>query len=201
MIEEQKITIKPLIAPEAFNQSSSQDILPILPLKNLVVLPSSIIPIIVGRKSSVLAVEHALKNNNKTIFVTAQKHADTEQPSTDDLYAYGTKSTILQMMKMPNNSLKILVEGVIRSKMIETYQTESFSSALILDCPTTKISDVEIEAAWRNLKSIYLIYGKLNSKIPTDLISVAETLEDKETITDTIAVHANISFQDRQRIL
>ncbi|OGB85851.1 endopeptidase La [candidate division TM6 bacterium RIFCSPHIGHO2_12_FULL_38_8] len=189
------------MAPEAFNQSSSQDILPILPLKNLVVLPSSIIPIIVGRKSSVLAVEDALKNHNKTIFVTAQKHAETEQPFPEDLYAFGTRATIVQMMKMPNNSLKILVEGVVRSKIIETYETESFSSALIYDCPTIKISEVEIEAAWRNLKSIYLLYGKLNSKVPTDLVNVAQTAEDKEIITDTIAMHSNISFQDRQRIL
>lgn len=201
MIEEQKTISRSVIAPEALQQPSSGNILPILPLKNLVVLPSSIIPIIVGRKSSVLAVEEALKNHNKTIFVTAQKHAETEQPLSEDLYTHGTRSTILQMMKMPNNSLKILVEGVIRSKMIETYQTESFNSALILDCPTTKISDVEIEAAWRNLKSIYILYGKLNSKIPVDLVSVAHTIEDKEVITDTIAVHANISFQDRQRIL
>ena len=121
MIEEQVITSKTVVAPEALQQPSSENILPILPLKNLVVLPSSIIPIIVGRKSSVLAVEHALKHHNKTIFVTAQKHAETEHPSPDDLYTFGTRSTILQMMKMPNNSLKILVEGVVRSKIIETY--------------------------------------------------------------------------------
>ncbi len=201
MIEEQVVTSKIVIAPEALAQPSSENILPVLPLKNLVVLPSSIIPIIVGRKSSVLAVEHALKNHNKTIFVTAQKHAETEQPSPDDLHTFGTRSTIVQMMKMPNNSLKILVEGVARSKMIEAYETETFNTALIQDCPTTKTSDVEIEAAWRNLKSIYTLYGKLNSKIPVDLVSVAETIEDKEIITDTIAVHANISFHDRQRIL
>jgi len=201
MIEEQTITSKTVIAPEALQQPSSENILPILPLKNLVVLPSSIIPIIVGRKSSVLAVEHALKHHNKMIFITAQKHAETEHPAPQDLYDFGTKSTILQMMKMPNNSLKILVEGVSRSKMIETYETESFCSALIHDCPTTKISDVEVEAAWRNLKSIYLTYGKLNSKIPTDLLNGVQTIEDKEAAADTIAVHANISFQDRQRVL
>lgn len=201
MIEEQIITPKNVVALEALHQPSNEDILPILPLKNLVVLPSSIIPIIVGRKSSVLAVENALKNHNKTIFVTAQKHAETEQPYPEDLYTFGTRSTILQMMKMPNNSLKILVEGVVRSKIIETYETESFNCARIHDCLTTKTSEVEMEAAWRNLKASYIIYGKLNSKIPTDLISIAETSEDKETIVDTIAVHANISFQERQRIL
>ncbi len=201
MIEEQVFTSKTVVAPEALQQPSSENILPILPLKNLVVLPSSIIPIIVGRKSSVVAVEQALKNHNKTIFATAQKHAETEHPLPNDLHTFGTRCTILQMMKMPNNSLKILVEGVVRSKMVEAYEMQDFSSALIQDCPTTKTSDIEIEAAWRNLKNIYTLYGKLNSKIPVDLVSVAETTEDKEVITDTIAVHANISFYDRQRIL
>ena len=201
MIEEQTIASKPVIAPEILHQPTSDNILPILPLKNIVVLPTSIIPIIVGRKSSVKAVEHALKHNNKTIFITAQKNPETEQPTKDEMYTYGTKSTILQMMKMPNNSLKILVEGVIRTKMIDTYETESFTSAFVQDCYTSSTSDVHVEAAWRNLKNVYHAYGKLNPKIPADLVSTASTIDDKEAITDTIAVHANISFFDRQKIL
>ena len=201
MIEEKTITPKQVIAPEILHQPTSDNILPILPLKNIVVLPTSIIPIIVGRKSSVRAVEHALKHNNKTIFVTAQKNPETEQPTKDDMYAYGTKSTIVQVMKMPNNSLKILVEGIVRTKMIETFETESFTSALVQDCYTSSASDVHVEAAWRNLKTIYLAYCKLNPKTPTDLVSSAITIQDKEAITDTIAVHANITFLDRQEIL
>lgn len=201
MIEEQIIATKPVIAPEILHQPTSDNILPILPLKNIVVLPTSIIPIIVGRKSSVRAVEHALKHNNKTIFITAQKNPETENPTQDEMYTYGTKSTILQMMKMPNNSLKILVEGIVRTKMIETFETESFTSALLQDCYTSSASDVRIEAAWRNLKSTYQTYCKLNPKIPADLVAAALTIDDKEAITDTIAVHANISFFDRQQIL
>ena len=202
MIAEQVQThSKPFVAPEILQQPTSENILPILPLKNIVVLPSSIIPIIVGRKSSVLAVEQALKMHNKTIFITAQKRPETENPSQDELYACGTKSTILQMMKMPNNSLKILVEGITRATIVETYQTETFTSALIEDCSTQINSKVDIEAAWRNLKATYQAYTKLNAKVPTDLIGLAESVEDQETITDTIAVHVNISFYDRQRIL
>ncbi|MBP9765001.1 endopeptidase La [Candidatus Babeliales bacterium] len=202
MIEEHKMTSsKPFVAPEVLQQPTSDNILPILPLKNIVVLPSSIIPIIVGRKSSVLAVENALKNHNKTIFITAQKRPETENPSQSELFEFGTKSTILQMMKMPNNSLKILVEGNSRAMMIETYQTEDFTSALITECPTEYSSKIDLEATWRNLKTSYLAYTKLNTKVPTDLIGLTETSQDLDTITDTIAVHANISFLDRQRIL
>lgn len=201
MIEETTINSKPMISPEKLHEAVSDNILPILPLKNLVVLPSSIIPIIVGRKSSVLAVEYAIKHHQKTIFITAQKRAETENPSADELYTIGTKSTILQVMKMPNNSLKILVEGVVRCNIVETYQIDTFTSALIEENTTIKTSTVAIEAAWRSLKSTYQAYGKLNPKIPTDLITTAENIEDKEAITDTIAVHVNISFQDRQKIL
>ncbi|MCX5924155.1 MAG: endopeptidase La [Candidatus Dependentiae bacterium] len=199
---EHSLNIGPVTAPEVLHQPTSSDnILPILPLKNIVVLPTSIIPIIVGRKSSVKAVEHALKHHNKTIFITAQKNPETENPTKDEIYTYGTKSTILQVMKMPNNSLKILVEGIIRTKIIDTYETESFTSAFLQDCHPASISDVNIEAAWRNLKTVYLAYGKLNQKIPADLVSTAQSIHDKEAITDTIAVHANITFDDRQRIL
>lgn len=202
MIEEQKISdLKPISAPEVLQQPTSENILPVLPLKNIVVLPSSIIPIIVGRKSSVKAVEHAMKMHGKTIFVTAQKRPETENPSEQDLYAYGTKATIIQMMKMPNNSLKVLVEGVSRAKIVETYQSELFTTALVEEQKTTFGSNIDLLAAWRNLKFIYQEYTKLNSKLPTDLIGLAETIEEQETITDTIAVHANISFQDRQKIL
>jgi len=202
MIEEQKLNdLKPISAPEILQQPTSENILPVLPLKSIVVLPSSIIPIIVGRKSSVKAVEHAIKMHAKTIFVTAQKRAETENPSEQDLYAYGTKATIIQMMKMPNNSLKILVEGVSRAKIVETYQSELFTTALIEEQKTSLGSKVDLLAAWRNLKYIYQEYAKLNTKLPTDLIGLAETPDDQETITDTIAVHANISFEDRQKIL
>jgi len=202
MIEEHKISNnKSIVAAEVLQESSSENILPILPLKNMVVLPSSIIPIIVGRKSSVKAVENALKVHGKTIFITAQKNPETENPTKHELFTCGTKATIIQMMKMPNNSLKILVEGVSRAYMIEMYESEQFSTALIAEEKTIISSNIDIEAAWRNLKQIYQEYTKLNTKAPTDLIGLAESIEDKETIADAIAVHVNITFHDRQRIL
>ena len=201
MVEEQTSMSKSIVAPEVLHQPTSENILPILPLKNIVVLPTSIIPIIVGRQTSVKAVEHALKHNNKTIFITAQKNPETEQPAKDDIFVFGTKSTILQVMKMPNNSLKILVEGIARTKIIEIYETETFTSALVQPCQTIQSSDIQIEAAWRHLRNTYHAYSKLNPKIPSDLMVTAQSATEKEAITDTIAVHANISFLDRQRIL
>jgi ATP-dependent Lon protease len=177
--------------------------LPILPLKNIVTLPTSIVPVIVGRKSSILAVEHAVKYNNKTIFVTAQKHPDTEDPTLNDLFSYGTVSTILQIIKMPNGSLKILVEGLQRAQVTSLDEENSDFLLAHLDyIPTIHTSsDAELEAAWRQLDLIYQSYTKFNTKIPTDMTAMARSFKDKDSITDTIAVHANLSFDDRQRIL
>lgn len=204
MIDEQRTHLEPAaIAPDALTGCLGllDKALPILPLKNIVVLPTSIVPIIVGRKSSIEAVEYALKHNNKTIFVTAQKDPDIEHPVPSDIFEYGTKATILQMMKLPNNSLKILVEGISRTKMIDTFKTKSFTCAVIEDIPAKNTTPIETEANWRYLKQTYIAYTKLNTKIPADLTETAFTVSEQETIIDTIAIHINLSFLDRQKIL
>lgn len=201
MLEEKSI-INDLIEAETAKENTNREILPVLPLKNLVALPSSIVPVIVGRKSSIKAVEFALKHNNKTIFVTAQKNPDTENPTLDDVFAHGTFSTILQMIKMPNGSLKILIEGFSRAKIIKDESHPDFLAVEIEHLVTdTDSKKSEIAAAWRQLQSSYQSYTKLNSKVPADLMTMARSIEDKESVTDTIAVHANLSFDDRQKIL
>jgi len=176
--------------------------LPVLPLKNIVTLPGSIVPVIVGRKSSIQAVEYAIKHNNKTIFVTSQKHPDTEDPVLNDIFEYGTVSSILQIIKMPNGSLKILIEGIHRAKITELSPQVDFLRANFEYIPTThQTSDSELEAAWRQLDLVYQNYVKFNSKIPTDLTVMTRSFTDRDTVVDTIAVHANLSFADRQRIL
>jgi len=176
--------------------------LPILPLKNIVTLPSSIVPVIVGRKSSIQAVEYAVKNTGKTVFVTAQKNPDTEDPTAQDLFEYGTISTILQMIKMPNGSLKILIEGTQRAKITTMNEGETFLLANVQKIPFEhESSDAELEAAWRQLDIVYQNYTKHNTKIPAELTMLVRDIADKNTITDTIAVHANLSFADRQKIL
>lgn len=203
MIEEQKLNIEPAVAPEALSaqQEGSDNALPILPLKNLVVLPTSIVPIIVGRKSSIEAVEYAMKHHDKTIFITAQKDPDIEHPTRSDIFEHGTTATILQVMKMPNDSLKILVEGTERTKIIETFQTKSFTSAILEDVQLETASPIDVEANWRYLKSTYQAYTKLNTKVPADLTESAQSADEQEVITDTIAIHADLSFQDRQKVL
>ena len=176
--------------------------LPVLPLKNIVMLPTSIVPVIVGRKSSIKAVEDALNTFNKTIFITSQKNPDTENPGFDDIFAHGVLAIILQVMKMPNGSLKILVEGLDRAYIQSMAQTTPYLLAHVQSVQIDhEKSTVEAEAAWRQLETVYADYTKLNSKMPANLTSLARTLDDKDAVTDTIAVQANFTFNERQELL
>lgn len=176
--------------------------LSILPLKNVVLLPRSIIPVIVGRASSIAAVEYAMKHD-KTIFVTAQKNGDIENPKMEDVFPFGTRSTILQIMRMPKGALKILVEGINRAKIVRTEaHEENFLLAQSEDLQTTDMTETtELSAFWRHLQTLYNLYAQLNAKAPADLLNMAKTGEDIDYITDTIAMHINLSFEERQKFL
>lgn len=179
----------------------NQNSIPLLPIKNLVILPKSIIPIIVGRESSIKAVEEAMKNN-KVIFVTAQKSPDIEHPTIDDVYEHGTRATILQVMRMPNNALKILIEGDVRAKIKKSEPRENFLMVEYEDLPPkNKRLTVEIEALWRELKELYEQYIKLNEKAPSDIIEGVNTIAEIDAAADTIAIHLDLNFTDRQIIL
>ncbi len=176
-------------------------LLPLLPLKNIIILPKSIHPIIVGRAISIKAVEYAL-NHDKSIFISTQKDQKVENPTEQDVFEYGTRATILQMMRMPNGSLKILVEGICRAKIIKAEQINGFLAVHCHDLPTINLEKtIEIEALWRHLKKLYEAYTKLNEKVPLDLMTMAKNVEDMDAIADTLAVHLNLSFDERQDIL
>lgn len=180
---------------------NKSEYLPLLPLKNVVMLPKSIIPIIVGRPSSIKAVEFALKND-RSIFITSQIKSSIENPTLEDIFKIGTKSTILQVMRMPNGSLKVLAEGICRAKIIKTEKNKEFTGISYEELPTSNIENkVELEAIWRQLSALYISYTKLNEKAPIDLVGTAKNVEDMDYITDTIAIHINLSFADRQNIL
>lgn len=176
-------------------------LLPLLPLKNVIILPKSIHPIIVGRPSSIQAVEYALRHD-KALFITTQKDSSIENPSEEDVYQHGTRSIILQIMRMPNGALKILVEGICRSKIIKAEKMDNFLAVFCQDLPTTNLEkSIEVEALWRHLKKLYDTYAKLNEKAPADLLILAKTAEDIDALADTLAVNINLSFDERQLIL
>jgi ATP-dependent Lon protease len=189
------------LLPQATEHEISS--LPLLPLKNIAILPKSIIPVIVGRDISIKAVEHALKNN-RMLFISAQKDSLIETPTKNDVFTYGTRSTILQVMRMPTGPLKILAEGLCRAKATHFEENEDgFISVEYEDLPTTNMErTIELEATWREMCQLYTVYSKLNDKIPSDLIASVKTPQDMDYMADTIAVHiSNLSLEDRQCIL
>ena len=197
-MKKEKITKprKKKITPEA-------GCLPLLPLKNIAMLPKSILPVIVGRDISVKAVEHALKTD-RMLFVSAQKNASTENPQQDDLFAHGTRAIILQVMRAPNGPLKILVEGLCRAKAITFESHENgFIQVQCEDIMTPDVKcDTEFEASWREVVQLYTNYSALNEKVPSDIIADIKTVQDIDHMIDTIAVHIeNITLEERQAIL
>jgi ATP-dependent Lon protease len=184
--------------PDSLNEIKT---LPLLPLKNVVILPKSITPVIVGRNSSILAVEDSLRNSEE-LFITAQKHSEIEHPDLQDIFMYGTRAKILQVMRMHKGSLKILIEGIVRSKIIKRIENPEFILVECHDIKTTGLDNhKELEAAWRQLSNLYTKYSQLNTKAPSDLISQVKSYEDMDSISDTIAVQINLSFNERQQIL
>ena len=175
--------------------------LPLLPLKNVVVLPKGIVPIIVGRQSSIAAVEQALKGD-RSLFITAQRVAEIETPTADDLYTVGTRSSILQVMRMPKGGLKILVEGISRSKAASIHELDGCLVAVATDLPTTgNENETEVIAVWRHIQEVYSTYAQLNSKAPSDLLLNGKTVDDIDGLVDMLAVQLNLSLEERQTVL
>lgn len=176
-------------------------LLPLLPLKNVVILPKSIIPIIVGRPASIQAVEYALKHS-KELFISAQRDPAIENPTPDDVFAYGTRAIVLQVVRMPKGALKILVEGIKRARLNSSEYHDGFYLTEFIDLPTPNNErTLEIEALWRHLHVLYVRYTQLNNKIPQDLMGNAKTIEDIDAIADTFTIHMNLTFDERQELL
>lgn len=175
--------------------------LPVLPLKNLVALPKCVIPVVVGRDVSIRAVEYAAQHN-KELFVTAQKSLDVENPTIDDIFLYGTRATVVQVVRMPNGTLKILIEGLVRSRIVDVVKTDDFTGVMAQDLVPTMLPDsTETKALWRNLYELFDEYIHLNEKVSHDVLSLFRGPEDLDYLTDTIAVQLHLEFAERQRIL
>ncbi|MGE0206544.1 MAG: endopeptidase La [Candidatus Babeliales bacterium] len=194
-----------IINQQPLHQPPLHNMLPLLPLKNVVILPKTIVPIIVGREISVKAVEEALRGDG-SIFISTQKDGEVENPTQKDVFEYGIRATILQVPKEEqrryNGMFKILVEGLSRAKIVSSHVENGFIMVTCQDLPTTNLElSTHMQALWRYAKGLYESYARLNEKIPADLMSLAKTAEDMDTIADTIAVHLNLSFFDRQELV
>jgi ATP-dependent Lon protease len=161
----------------------------------------SIVPVGVGRDISIKAVEYAMRGNRE-VFVTAQKSIDTENPSLEDVFHVGTRAQILQVARMSNGTLKVLVEGITRSQMLEAVPAEGFLAVMAQDIlPAAVKNESELAALWRNLYDLFKEYVQLNEKATADVLSLFRGPEDLDHLTDTIAVQMHLDFHQRQHLL
>lgn len=175
--------------------------LPVLPLKNLVALPKSIVPVIVGREVSIKAVEFAA-DNNKEIFVSSQRSPKLENPKVTDLFEVGTRATVLQVARMPNGTFKILIEGICRAKIVKEQLAEGFLGVIAEDLDSNVVADsVKMKALWRSLFEDFKKYVSLSEKISNDVLVMFRGPEDLDYLADTVAVQLPLDFDQRQEIL
>ena len=173
---------------------------PILPLRDIVVFPHMIVPLFVGREKSVRALEDVMKDD-KQILLVAQKNASQDDPGIDDLYRVGTVSTVLQLLKLPDGTVKVLVEGVRRARIQRFVDNPSFFQAEA-ELMEEKTGDAqEMEALSRSVIAQFEHYIKLNKKIPPEVLVSINQIENGSKLADTLASHLALKISDKQEIL
>jgi len=172
---------------------------PLLPLRDVVVFPHMVIPLFVGRKKSILALEQAMENG-KQIALVAQHDAALEEPSVDQIYAVGVLANILQMLKLPDGTVKVLVEGKQRIHLQKVYEEECF---LTMAAPlnTIDVEQGESDVALRTLISEFESYGKINSKVAPEALGQLKEVTDLDRLVDTVAGFIDLKLDDKQFLL
>ena len=174
--------------------------LPILPLRDVVVYPHMVIPLFVGREKSVVALDQAMETG-KEILLVAQTQADVDEPSSDDLYSIGTLATILQLLKLPDGTVKVLVEGAERAKLVDLQMDECFSAELEALVELDDNDEREMDVLSRSVVSRFEQYVKLNKKIPPEILTSLSGIDSPSRLADTVAAHMALKLAEKQKIL
>ncbi len=176
------------------------DLLPVLPLRDIVVFPHMIVPLFVGREKSVRALEAVMKED-KQILLVAQRNAAQDDPASDDIYRVGTVSTILQLLKLPDGTVKVLVEGGRRARIVGFKETQSYFEAYVEEMPDQGGDAKELEALGRTVVSQFEQYIKLNKKIAPEVLVSLNQIDDPSKLADTVAAHLNLKIAEKQEVL
>jgi ATP-dependent Lon protease len=180
--------------------TTASNLYPLLPLRDVVVFPHMVIPLFVGRSKSIKALETAMEAG-KSIALVAQRSATKDDPGTDDLYAIGSMANILQMLKLPDGTVKVLVEGTQRANVLRVYDAKSHFDAEVQIIPAEDGTDSESEAMRRVLIAQFDQYVKLNKKIPPEILTSLAGIDDAGRLADTIAAHLPLKLEQKQEVL
>ena len=180
--------------------SPESGLLPLLPLRDVVVYPHLVIPLFVGREKSVKALELA-SEQDKQILLVAQRSPNKDEPDAEDLYDVGTVATVLQMLKLPDGTVKVLVEGLHRAKVLEFVETQECFAAKseLIESPAGE--DSQTQALMRTVFTQFDQYVKLNKKIPPEILTSLATIDDAGRLADTITAHLTLKLEEKQKIL
>ncbi len=187
-------------APAETPAATTPESLPVLPLRDVVVYPHMVIPLFVGREKSILALEQAMKVS-KQILLLAQKQADVDDPEAKDLYDVGTVATILQLLKLPDGTVKVLVEGADRAKVDSLQAGEYFVAKVSLLGDGEPYDEREMDVLVRSVVSQFEQYVKLNRKVPPEILTSLAGIEQPGRLADTVAAHMSLKLDAKQRIL
>jgi len=174
--------------------------LPLLPLREVVVFPNMVVPLYVGRQKSIKALEHAM-NQEKNIFLSAQTDAKIDEPGEEDIHAIGTIGTVLQLLKLPDGTVKALIEGKSRGRILEFLPNADFFLVETDLLQETGEATVETEALVRSINATFESYAKINKKIPVEVLQTVNTISDPSKLADTIVGHIELKQSDKQELL
>lgn len=181
-------------------KSEAQNNFPLLPLRDVIIFPHMVVPLFVGREKSISALEKAAKNGNE-LFLVTQKDASVLNPEREDVYDIGTVVSIIQMLRLPDNTVKVLIEGKYRAK-IKSFRCENDGYySEVEKCADVIESDVEVEASMRSVKSVFEQYVKLNKRIPPELLMSISSITDPSRLADIIVAHLTMKIPEKQEIL
>ncbi len=182
------------------HETDDRVLVPLLPLRDIVVFPHMVVPLFVGREKSIAALEEAM-NKEKDILLAAQINPKTNDPKPDDIYKMGTLASIIQLLRLPDGTVKVLVEGKRRARVAQFVSSPDFF--LVEAEPYIEDADVavEVEALMRGVKSTFEQYVKLNKRIPPEMLASVSAIDDPSRLADTIVAHLSLKLPDKQSIL
>src|SRR5215469_13480027 len=185
---------RPLLAP------GETRVYPVLPLRDVVVFPHMIAPLFVGRKKSILALEEAMRSDTFILLAT-QKNVSDEDPATEAIYEIGTLASVLQLLKLPDGMVKVLVEGAQRAKVVKYTDCSEYYEAEAVALGDTMGERVEAKAFARSVTNEFENYVKLNKRVSPEVVGVVQQIEDYANLADTVASHLAVKIPDKQGIL
>ncbi|MBK6683429.1 MAG: endopeptidase La [Deltaproteobacteria bacterium] len=173
---------------------------PLLPLRDIIVFPHQVVPLFVGREKSIAALEEAMAGS-KEILLAAQKKAKTNEPSPEDIFEVGTLAAIIQLLRLPDGTVKVLVEGKRRARIVDYLSADRFYTVSYEELPHPSESGIEMEALLRSVQATFESYVKLNKRVPPETLTVVAGIDDPSKLADTITCYLTLKLPDKQGLL